>query len=33
MFTINPNDNNNINKANFTITDVKLHVPIVPFKN
>ena len=30
--TINPNANNNINKATFTITDVKLYVPIVTLK-
>ena len=30
--TINPNANNNINKATFTITDAKLYVPIVTLK-
>ena len=29
ILTINPNANNNINKATFTITDAKLYVPIV----
>ena len=32
ILTINPNTNNNINKATFTITDVKLYVPIVTLK-
>ena len=29
VLTINPDANNNINKATFTITDAKLYVPIV----
>ena len=29
ILTLNPNANNNINKANFTITDAKRYVPIV----
>ena len=29
ILTVNPNANNNINKAIFTITDAKLYVPIV----
>ena len=30
ILTLNPNaNNNNINKATFTITDAKLYVPIV----
>ena len=29
ILTLNPNANNNINKAIFTITDGKLYVPIV----
>ena len=29
ILTINPDANNNINKATFTITDAKLYVPIV----
>ena len=29
ILTLNPNANNNINKATFTITDPKLYVPIV----
>ena len=32
ILTINPNTNNNINKATFTITDVKLYAPIVTLK-
>ena len=32
ILTINPNANNNINKATFTITDAELHVPIVTLK-
>ena len=32
ILTINPNANNNINKATFTITDPKLYVPIVTLK-
>ena len=29
ILTVNPDANNNINKATFTITDAKLYVPIV----
>ena len=29
ILTLNPNANNNINEATFTITDAKLYVPIV----
>ena len=32
ILTINPNANNNINKATFTITDAELYVPIVTLK-
>ena len=32
ILTINPNANNNVNKATFTITDAKLYVPIVTLK-
>ena len=32
ILTINPNANNNINKATFTITDARLYVPIVTLK-
>ena len=32
ILTINPNANNNINKATFTITDEKRYVPIVTLK-
>ena len=32
ILTINPNANNNINKATFTITDAKFYVPIVTLK-
>ena len=32
ILTVNPNVNNNINKATFTITDAKLYVPIVTLK-
>ena len=32
ILTVNPNANNNINKANFKITDAKLYVPIVILK-
>ena len=32
ILTINPDANNNINKATFTITDAKLYVPIVTLK-
>ena len=29
ILTVNPNANNNINKATFTIADAKLYIPIV----
>ena len=32
ILTVNPDANNNINKATFTITDAKLYVPIVTLK-
>ena len=32
ILTINPNANNNINKATFTITDAKRYIPIVTLK-
>ena len=32
LLTINPNANNNINKATLTITDEKRYVPIVTLK-
>ena len=32
ILTVNPNVNNNLNKATFTITDVKLYVSIVTLK-
>ena len=32
ILTVNPNVNNNLNKATFTITDAKLYVSIVTLK-